>query len=340
MEKHTLSVVVPNYNHAHYIGEALEAVLSQSFRPLEVIVVDDASTDNSIEVIEAFTRRDSIIRLLRNERNMGVIFTGHRGLEHTSGDYVYFAAADDKVLPGLFEKCMNLLSQYPQAGLCSSNAMIIDEQGRVLSEAKIDGIREPCYMPPASVLANLRRNPNSIMHTPLSVMFKRSAFIESGGMIPELGFLCDWFIQHVMSLVYGACYMPEPLASWRVSDTQYNKVLFRQTNVAKDIYAYALYLMTGPKYSEIFPQDFISLCERSFADRLKTSLRAQLRHRQSVFFDELPNLKTRPRATDTLLFYCIKQLGRMQRLLGSWYCSRDFATELDEAVNRLRSGDN
>ena len=118
MTSPTLSVITANYNHAHLIGEALDAILRQSLRPLELIVVDDGSTDNSVEVIERFARRDTTIRLVRNERNMGAQLTSNRGLQHASGAYMYFAAADDRILPGFFEKSIALLTQYPQAGLC------------------------------------------------------------------------------------------------------------------------------------------------------------------------------------------------------------------------------
>src|SRR4051812_21669960 len=124
MSRSSLSVVMPNYNHSHYIGEALEAILGQTFRPMEVIVVDDASTDNSVEVIEQFVRRDSAVRLLRNEQNSGPVPTVNLGLKQASGDYVYTMAADDKILPTFFEKSMNLLAQYPQAGLCSADMIL------------------------------------------------------------------------------------------------------------------------------------------------------------------------------------------------------------------------
>ncbi|MEE9605051.1 MAG: glycosyltransferase family 2 protein [Candidatus Scalindua sp.] len=74
MRKNTLSVVMPNYNYSQHVGETLEAILDQSFRPLEVIVVDDGSTDNSIEIIESISKRDPIVRLLKNEQNMGCLF--------------------------------------------------------------------------------------------------------------------------------------------------------------------------------------------------------------------------------------------------------------------------
>jgi glycosyltransferase involved in cell wall biosynthesis len=64
---------------------------------LEVIVIDDASTDNSVEVIEGFARKDPIIRLYRNEQNQGVNQTVNRGLSLAAGEYIIFSAADDRV---------------------------------------------------------------------------------------------------------------------------------------------------------------------------------------------------------------------------------------------------
>ncbi len=129
-----LSIVLLNYNHARYIGEALQAILGQSYKPWEVIIVDDASTDNSIDVIEKFIRRDPTVRLLKNEHNMGVERSANRGLEYASGDYIFSAAADDKILPGLFEKSIRMLALYPQAGLCCSdavnfNSLVLEQEG-------------------------------------------------------------------------------------------------------------------------------------------------------------------------------------------------------------------
>jgi len=128
MQHSTLSVIMPNYNHGKYIGEALNAILSQSYRPVEVIVIDDASTDNSVEIIQQFARKNSLVRFERNEKNMGVVKTSLKLLNMARGDYIYDAAADDKVLPGLFEKSMNLLERHPNAGLCSALSIRIDEE--------------------------------------------------------------------------------------------------------------------------------------------------------------------------------------------------------------------
>ncbi len=67
----TVSVILPNYNHAHYLPQCLNAMLDQSVKPTEIIVIDDASTDNSIEVISDYVRRDPVVKLIQNEKNIG-----------------------------------------------------------------------------------------------------------------------------------------------------------------------------------------------------------------------------------------------------------------------------
>src|SRR6266446_3649184 len=111
----TLSVVVPNYNHAKYLEVSLSAILRQSLKPLEIIVLDDASTDNSVEVIRRFAAQNPLVRLVQNEKNLTVVPNLNKGVDLARGEYVYIAAADDEVLPGLFEHSMALLGKYPQA---------------------------------------------------------------------------------------------------------------------------------------------------------------------------------------------------------------------------------
>jgi glycosyltransferase involved in cell wall biosynthesis len=96
----TLSVVLPNYNHAKFVGRALAALLGQEHAADEIIVIDDGSTDDSVAVIERIAAAAPTIRLLRNPSNIGVIPTLQRGLEAAHGTYIYFAASDDWVFPG------------------------------------------------------------------------------------------------------------------------------------------------------------------------------------------------------------------------------------------------
>jgi len=126
MNKPTLSVVMANYNHAHFLPQALNGILSQSYLPLEIIIIDDGSTDNSISVIESFAQKSALIHFHRNNRNRGVVYSVNIALEMVKGDYLNVHSADDWILPGLYEKSINLLRQYPSAALCSSKSEIVD----------------------------------------------------------------------------------------------------------------------------------------------------------------------------------------------------------------------
>lgn len=251
MSKPALSVVMANYNHAQYISEALEAILAQSFRPLEVIIIDDRSTDNSIEVIEAFAKRDPIVHLVRNERNRGVVFSVNRASGIASGDYMYWAAADDKVLPGFFEKSMNLLAQYPQAGLCCSDPTTFDGHTGVVRENQLHLSDGPHCFSPDELVELMRRKPFHIAgHT--SVV-KRSAFVEAGSFIPELRWHCDWFALLVIAFRHGICYVPEPLAALRLQADSYSASGRRDWSVQREVLDHLLRLLESPAYRDVRP---------------------------------------------------------------------------------------
>src|SRR2546427_4547602 len=118
MELPRLSVVLPNYNHGAYLPAALTGLLQQSSPPFEIIVIDDASADNSKQIIEEFARKSPSIRVFHHERNQGAVAGMNHGLELARGEYVFFTASDDEVVPGLFEKSLRLLAQHPEAALC------------------------------------------------------------------------------------------------------------------------------------------------------------------------------------------------------------------------------
>lgn len=103
-------------------------MLSQTFTDFELIVVDDGCTDRSIELVNGFN--DSRIRILRNEKNSGIVFSRNRGLESAQGRYVAQFDADDIALPEKFQKQVRFLEENPQFGMIGSWAILIDDHGR------------------------------------------------------------------------------------------------------------------------------------------------------------------------------------------------------------------
>jgi glycosyltransferase involved in cell wall biosynthesis len=245
MRKPTLSVIMGNYNDGCYITEALEAILSQSWPPAEVIVIDDGSTDRSVEVIEELARKHDVIKFHRNDENRGVIFSYARALEIASGDYVYIACANDKVLPGFFEKTMNLLSRYPQAGLCHTELRAFD--GREY-RSYLSG--QPRYFAPEELTAKLKRH-GYFYAGGMNSVIRRDALLQSGGFIPQTGPLCDLFATMAVGTRHGLCYIPEPLVAIRIMKDSYSGAVKRRGAPMRRLLKDILILLDTPAYRDL-----------------------------------------------------------------------------------------
>jgi len=256
----TLSVIMPNYNHAHHLHESLEAILSQSYRPMEIIVIDDASTDNSVEVIKSFAKKEPILRLIRNEHNMGVLHNIKSAQELASGTFIYGAAADDRILPGFLAESMNLLSQNPGSGLCSTLSRSIDEQGKdkgVFPSPVV--LKSPGYISPRESLDLLRKYGSWIKGN--TTIYRREALIEAGGFLPALQSFTDGFIQQVLALRHGACFIPRPLACFRESHASYSTATTLDMERFLSVIQHARTLM-ATVYKDLFPIDYAQTLER------------------------------------------------------------------------------
>jgi glycosyltransferase involved in cell wall biosynthesis len=123
-----VSVVMPLFNGGVFLREAMESVLEQTLARLELLVIDDGSTDAGPEI--AARQDDPRVRLVRNGRNMGKPFTRNRGISLARGRYVAFLDCDDVACPTRLEKQVAFLEGHPEFGLLGSRAEIIDAEGR------------------------------------------------------------------------------------------------------------------------------------------------------------------------------------------------------------------
>ena len=126
-----VSVVIPCWNQAHYLDEAIESVLAQSHPRLELVVVDDGSDDNSLEVAARYPG----VRALR-QSNSGVAAARNLGLAESRGDYVAFLDADDRLLPQALAVGVGELAAQPEAAFAAGMSRDIGRDGRVVREAR------------------------------------------------------------------------------------------------------------------------------------------------------------------------------------------------------------
>jgi glycosyltransferase involved in cell wall biosynthesis len=129
-----VTVITPNYNHARYLPQRLDSVLAQTFGDLELIVLDNASTDGSRAVIESYAARDPRVRPVFNERNNGSPYKQwNLGLSRARGEYVWIAESDDYAEPTLLEALVGRLDRHPGVGLAMCQTWYVDQDGRVLN---------------------------------------------------------------------------------------------------------------------------------------------------------------------------------------------------------------
>jgi glycosyltransferase involved in cell wall biosynthesis len=110
-----ITCIVPTYNAVGYLGESLESILAQDYRPLEVIVVDDGSTDHTAELAESY---GPPVRVVVQETNLGPSATRNRGLREARGEYLTFLDADDLYRPGKLTRQLQVLEADPEIDIC------------------------------------------------------------------------------------------------------------------------------------------------------------------------------------------------------------------------------
>lgn len=129
-----VSVIIPNYNHARFLPQRIESVLNQTFSDFEVLLMDDCSSDNSVEVMQNYAARDSRIALVINEKNSGSTFAQwNKGVSLAQGEYIWMAESDDYCALTLLERLVPLLDKNPNVGIAFAQSYIVDEASEIVN---------------------------------------------------------------------------------------------------------------------------------------------------------------------------------------------------------------
>ena len=133
-----ISIILPVYNGAKYVGRAIDSILVQTYSNFELIIVNDCSTDNTLEVIREYEGKDSRIKVYCNETNQKLPRTLNNGFSHASGKYLTWTSDDNTYHADALEKMVRILDDNPNIDLVYADYSVVDMDGNLLREKKLE----------------------------------------------------------------------------------------------------------------------------------------------------------------------------------------------------------
>ena len=225
-----VTIGIPSYQCGAFIGEAVASALSQDFADLEVVVIDDASTDETMEVLASFN--DPRLRVLVNDGNVGPGRNWNRVLLEARGRYVKVMGCDDVLMPGSVSAQVAVLEADPAVVIVTGPRVLVTENGRRIMRRGNGGIRGRADGREAG-RAMVRRGSN-LVGEPAATLLRASAVTEVGGFHEGNPYCIDMEMWLRLLEVGDLYVLPEPVAKYRivgaswsaaVADTQHDDVI-------------------------------------------------------------------------------------------------------------------
>lgn len=216
-----VSILVPNYNYARFLSQRLGSIERQTFRDFEVILLDDASADDSVQALQQFARTHRC-QLVCNEHNSGNVFQQwNRGLKLATGQYVWIAEADDYADERFLEVLVGRLERNPECGVAYCNSSSVDDSSRIIEPVRptmydvdlsrwqrdfVGSGREECirYLIRESTIPNAS-----------AVLFKRELCHVVGGVDESLKLASDWKFWASLLCISDLAFVAAPLNYFR-----------------------------------------------------------------------------------------------------------------------------
>jgi glycosyltransferase involved in cell wall biosynthesis len=185
-----VSVIIPNYNHAIYLRQRIESVLYQTFQDFEIIILDDCSTDNSREIIEAYRNHTKVSKIVYNEQNSGSAFRQwEKGILFAKGSFIWLAESDDWCEPNFLEILVRSLNDNPDCLLAYCQTYCIDHEDNIrfqsLHNKILERVEGQLFIEKFMVINNALFNASM-------AVWKREKFAEVSKEFTHYRFCGDW----------------------------------------------------------------------------------------------------------------------------------------------------
>lgn len=220
MKNPTVSVFIPSYNHEKYVEEAIESVLNQTYQDFEIIITDDGSSDNTVEVIKKFS--DPRIKLFVFEENKGACTAANNCIINSKGKYIAYISSDDVWEPSKLETQVKFLDENPQIAAVFSKPKLIDENGNLFSKSHryLNSVFDKENRSNAEWLNYFFYQGNCICHP--TILIRKSVYDEVGLYNESMANIPDFEMWVRICLKYNIHILDENLIRFRVRDNEAN----------------------------------------------------------------------------------------------------------------------
>lgn len=279
-----ISVCIPTFNRCQYLSQAIKSVLNQTYRNFELIVIDNASSDNTQKIVKSYQNNDDRIIYIRNKTNIGVVGNMNKCLEAARGEYIKILCDDDLLYPDALEKQICVLENNNKVILCSCSFDSFNENGE---KKEINLMHESKYLSWEEVIKICIDNASDRIGNPSTVLMRRGNSNKIKGFNMNFKASWDWeyyvrlLIEDDNSVMY---YTTDKLVAYRVHDMSLTDLTGR-LNVCNEDRIIFLYIINYSKYKNHinFKDRIISyfkfirkrfVCKRTLKEMFKGNLRS------------------------------------------------------------------
>lgn len=202
-----VSVLMTAHNREKYIAEAIESVLASTYKNFELIIVDDCSTDRTVEIVKDYYQHDKRVRVYVNEMNLGQFANRNKSLEYAKGDLIKYFDSDDIMKPICLETMVQAMEMYP-AAIAGA-----EHHGKI-NKMPI------CYSPRELYINHYFKGNNLLTIGPSGAIFRKKAFEEFGGFDLNIGILADTLFMLKIGSRYPVVGFEPNTFIWRRHDQQ------------------------------------------------------------------------------------------------------------------------
>ena len=261
-----VSIIIPCYNQARFLGEAIESVFAQTYTHYEIIVVDDGSTDDTARVAASFGRARCLSR-----KNRGLAAARNAGLEAAEGSYVVFLDADDRLLPNALRDGVTALDSQPACAFAYGHVSLIATDGSPLPSPPQTAVRADHYF------ELLRHN---YIWTPGAVVYRRAVFDSVAGFNTLVSGSADFDLNARIASLFPVCCTDTVVLEYRRHDESMSRDFSRMLKASVTARRLQRKFVKGNRRYEDALRAGIRAAQEDYGEKLITQVRLCMRRRE------------------------------------------------------------